>query len=73
MSGSKKWVTCPAPPGVVAYLDRLSKRALIDLVLDATGLIQGCEPDAINFAELREFVGPRLLVRGDREPRVSAE
>lgn len=66
---NKKPPTVPMAEGVEHYLDQLSKSAVVDLLLDALGRLEGGEPDSVTLEALQSFAGPRLRVRGDREPK----
>lgn len=55
-----------------AVLGQLSKAALIDMVLEAVANANGYVVEAtpeVTPAEVRKFVEPVLLARGDRVPR----
>lgn len=69
MGVGKKGPTTPCRPEVAHYLNQLSKQALLDLVVDALGLQAGGEPEDVTLEQVKDFAGPRLRVRGDREPK----
>jgi hypothetical protein len=61
---TKKGYSCPAPPAVLAALERLSKSALVDIVCDA--LESFADGDDLTVGGAAEFCNPRLTVRRDR-------
>lgn len=64
MAGVKKGITHPRPE-LRAACEGLSKAALIDMIGD----FMDCQDPDWRVADLIEFIGPRLSMRGDREPK----
>ncbi len=62
--------TTPAPRDVVAAMMGLSKRALVDVALDAIAVVadnDSCEPEDLSVLLVCAVVNPRLVLRGDRQ------
>lgn len=54
----------------VLYLDKMSKAALVDIVLDALALQ---EPGRVTLAATKAFCDPRLIARGDSPPNIKRD
>lgn len=61
----KKRATHPAATkDVIDWFSRVSKQALVDMVLD----VLSPDGEPLTIDQLREFCGPRLAARNDRLP-----
>ena len=62
----RKAPTTRAQKPLVDALNKLSKAALIDCLLDLLGHLEGAKPEQLSYNQVRLALNARLQIRGDR-------